>query len=179
MIQKIFFIFYIEDIENENSLAMIIFKKEINNEYFGISDSDFLFELEEEEEIVKGYLICKNRFSEKRNLTINYINVTFDSLINEINTFEEEDNIKVYNIKKRKKNQKIKKILLKKNYQINIYLYIILLYPFDMFKYFKLPNPLLLNNSFKFFILNFIFTKNTFTIKYLFIYFFKSIFKLI
>ncbi len=64
------------------------------------------------------------------------------------------------------------------DYQINIYLYIILLYPFDMFKYFKLPNPLLLNNSFKFF-LNFIFTINTFTIKDLFVYFFKSIFKLI
>jgi len=41
MIQKIFFIFYIEDIENENSLAMIIFKKEINNEYFGICNSHF------------------------------------------------------------------------------------------------------------------------------------------
>ena len=79
---------------------MIIFKKEINNEYFGICNSQFLFDEEEE---VKDNLICKNRFSGKKNLTINYINVTYDSLINEINTFEEEDNIKVYNIKKRKR----------------------------------------------------------------------------
>ena len=38
---------FIEDIENENSLAMIIFNKEINNEYFGICDSQFLFDEEE------------------------------------------------------------------------------------------------------------------------------------
>jgi len=100
---------FIEDIENENSLAMIIFNKEINNEYFGICDSQFLFDEEEE---VKGYLICKNRFSEKRNLTIQYINVKYNSLINEIKTFEKEEN-KIYNIKKEKENnKKIKKILL-------------------------------------------------------------------
>ena len=110
---------FIEDIENENSLAMIIFNKEINNEYFGISDSDFLFELEEEEEIVKGYLICKNRFSEKRNLTIKYINVKYDSLINEINNFEnEEDNNKIYNIKKEKEKKKNKKKILLENEEI-------------------------------------------------------------
>ena len=108
---------YIEDIENENSLAMIIFNKEINNEYFGICDSQFLFDEEDE---VKGYLICKNRFSEKKNLTINYINVKYDSLINEINNFEEEDNNKLYNIKKEKeKNKKIKKILLENEENYN------------------------------------------------------------
>ena len=42
---------------------MIIFKKEINNEYFGIYNSQFLFDEEEE---LKDNLICKNRFSEKK-----------------------------------------------------------------------------------------------------------------
>ena len=47
------------------------------------------------------------KLSEKRNLTKKYINVKYDSLINEINNFEnEEDNIKFYNKKKKKKNKK-------------------------------------------------------------------------
>ena len=97
---------FLEDNENENSLAMIIFNKEISNEYFGIIDSEFLLE---EEEQINGFLICKNRFSEKRNLNIKNIIVESNSFIEEIKKLKEE-NIENKNLNYKKKKEESKNI---------------------------------------------------------------------
>ena len=93
---------------------MIIFNKEISNEYFGIIDSEFLLE---EEEQINGFLICKNRFSEKRNLNIKNIIVESNSFIEEIKKLKEENiENKNLNYKKKKEESKNMKMKMKRYY---------------------------------------------------------------